>query len=195
MPAPMSARALSVPPSGFAIVWPATAFLISILLLEPPRRWWLYAAAIVPAHFHLASILQPEAPFVVVLTQVGGNLLLAAATVAAVDRAMQKPRDFDSFRSVLMFVLVAGLAVPALVNALILSVHLATGWTDNFRQSWAAMDDRRHLPDDHHPAAGGAGGERRPDRPAAGLAPGAARAGRRSQACCSRWASSRSAGR
>jgi hypothetical protein len=128
--------ALSVPPSGFAVMWPATAFLISILLLEPPKRWWLYAVVIVPAHFQLATILQPHASAVVVLTQIGGNLALAAATVAAANRAMAKPRDFDSFRSVLLFILIAGLAVPAIVNALILSVHLATGWTDNFWQSW-----------------------------------------------------------
>ena len=128
--------ALSVPPSGFAILWPATAFLISILLVEPPRRWWLYAAVIVPAHFHLAAILQPHAPFVVVLTQIGGNLALAASTAVAVNATMLKPRDFGSFRSVLVFILVAGIAVPAIVNALILSVHLATGWADNFWQSW-----------------------------------------------------------
>src|SRR4029450_5887041 len=88
--------AVSLPPSGFAVFWPATAFLISILLLQPPQPWWLSVAVIVPTHFLLASILQPDAPLVVVLTQIGGNLALAAATVAAANRAMAKPHTFDS---------------------------------------------------------------------------------------------------
>ena len=30
---------LSVPADGFAIIWPARAFLISVLMLLPVRRW------------------------------------------------------------------------------------------------------------------------------------------------------------
>src|SRR5688572_9897246 len=67
---------LSVPPSGFAIIWSATAFLISVLLVTPKRLWWLYLGVVVLAHFHLASIFQPHAPFIVVLTQIAGNFAL-----------------------------------------------------------------------------------------------------------------------
>lgn len=127
---------LSVPPSGFAIIWPATAFLIAALLLLPPRQWWLCAAGVVPAHYLLAAILQPSVPLIVVTTQIAGNLLLAAATVLAVRRWVAKPLLFDTFGSVLRYVLVAGLAVPAVVNALILSVHLGTGWIQDFWLAW-----------------------------------------------------------
>ena len=64
---------LSVPPSGFAIIWPATAFLISVLLVVPSRMWWPHIAVVVLVHFHLATIYQAHAPFVVVLTQITGN--------------------------------------------------------------------------------------------------------------------------
>jgi integral membrane sensor domain MASE1 len=127
---------LSVPPSGFAIIWPATAFVISVLLVAPARLWWLYLSVVILAHFHLATIFQPGAPSVVVLTQIGGNIALAISTVLAVQYATRKPALFDTFRSVVIFVIVAGVAVPAVVNALILSLHLASGWTSNLPQAW-----------------------------------------------------------
>ena len=37
---------LSVPADGFAILWPARAFLIAALLLLPVRQWWCVAAVI-----------------------------------------------------------------------------------------------------------------------------------------------------
>lgn len=127
---------LSVPPSGFAIIWPATAFLISVMLILPPARWGWCAAGIVPVHFLLAGLLQPSAPLVVVATQVAGNLSLAAATVLAVRRWIAPQASFDTFRSVSLFIVIAGLAVPAVVNALVLSIHLATGWIDDLGTSW-----------------------------------------------------------
>ncbi|HEU4651752.1 MAG TPA: hypothetical protein VFS49_10095, partial [Croceibacterium sp.] len=74
---------ISVPPDGFALIWPATAFLIAALMILPPRAWWS-AAAVVPTHFVLAALAQPDAPVAVVATQIGGNLALAFATVVAI---------------------------------------------------------------------------------------------------------------
>src|SRR5262245_42767636 len=68
---------LSVPPSGFAIIWPATAFLTAVLLLTPARQWWIYPLTVVPTHFALVAIFEPM-PFAVGLTQIAGNFLLAA---------------------------------------------------------------------------------------------------------------------
>ncbi|HEX5007018.1 MAG TPA: ATP-binding protein, partial [Hyphomonadaceae bacterium] len=65
-----------------------------------------------------------------------GNLALAISTVAAVQFATHKPMLFDGFRPVLIFVVVAAIVTPAVVNALILLVHLATGWTKNFWFAW-----------------------------------------------------------
>jgi integral membrane sensor domain MASE1 len=126
---------LSVPPDGFAIIWPATALLIGVLLILPQREWWCIAG-VIPAHFLLALALQPDAPFVVVATQIAGNLALAFATVIAIRKVIGPEPRFDTFVSVLKFVLVAGLAVPTVVNAAILTTHLATGWSDNLWVSW-----------------------------------------------------------
>jgi signal transduction histidine kinase len=128
---------LSVPPSGFAIIWPATAFLISVLLLMPPHSWWLYLLAIVPTHFHMAySFQQAVAPLVVVLCQLTGNFSLAIVTTLVVQNKNTLPVGFDSFQSLLRFVLLGGLAVPAVMNALILALFLWVGWSSDFWLSW-----------------------------------------------------------
>lgn len=127
---------LSLPPSGFAVIWPATPFLIAMLLVLPQRLWWLCAATVVPTHFLMAASLQPGAPFVVALTQIGGNFLFAGATVAAIGKAKLRDGLFESIRSMALFILVAGLAVPAIVTSLVLPIHMATGWTDDFGLAW-----------------------------------------------------------
>jgi len=127
---------LSVPPSGFAIIWPATAFLISVMMLLPARRWWLCVVGVVPAHVLMAAELQPLAPPIVVTTQVAGNLLLAVATVFALHAGLGTSRPFRSFRSMVVFIALAALAVPAIVDALVLGVHVATGWASDFWLSW-----------------------------------------------------------
>jgi PAS domain S-box-containing protein len=126
---------LSVPPSGFAIIWPATAFLVGVLLLAPVRSWWIYLLAAVPTHFHMIGSFQ-DVPVLVGVTQISGNISLAAITAFAVRSAHATPLRFDRFHEVLKFVLVAGVAVPAVVNAAILSLHLQTGWANDFWLSW-----------------------------------------------------------
>ena len=127
---------LSVPPSDFAIIWPTTAFLTGVLLLTPVRDWWTYGPGLVLAHLLLWSNTQPAAPLVVALTQVGGNLLLAVATALAVRRLGGGRAQFDTFRGALAFILVAGLAAPAVINAMVLGVHVLTGWAHGFWLSW-----------------------------------------------------------
>jgi hypothetical protein len=48
--------ALSVPPSSFYIIWPATAFLMSVFLILPTNRWWLCAVGVIPAHYLAATL-------------------------------------------------------------------------------------------------------------------------------------------
>jgi integral membrane sensor domain MASE1 len=128
--------ALSVPPSGFAIIWPATSFLTSVLLLTPPRHWWLYLLAVVPAHLQMVHFHNADVPFIVILCQIAGNFTLAVAT-ALVSRALiEQPLRFDSFQSLLKFILLGCLIVPACVNALILGGHLWSGWATDFWTSW-----------------------------------------------------------
>ena len=128
---------LSVAPSRFAIIWPATAFLVTILILSPIRRWWLYLLPVVPVHLHMAYLFQSaELPLTVVITQLTGNFTLAAITALVVRNTTEQPLRFDTFQGVLTFILLAGLAVPGIVNALILCLHLWTGWATDFWLVW-----------------------------------------------------------
>src|SRR5262245_50745830 len=103
----------SVPPNGFAIIWPATPVLVSMLLLTSARPWWVYLLAVVPAHFHLAYHFQDSnLPFVVVLCQLIGNFSLAVITALAVRATGEVPLRFDSLQSLLGFILLAAVAVP-----------------------------------------------------------------------------------
>jgi PAS domain S-box-containing protein len=126
---------LSVPPSGFAIIWPATALLIAVFVILPPRAWWLCVIGVVPTHFYLVA-QNSDAPLIVMITQIAGNLGLAAATALALRAASKEPFRIDTFGEVLRFILIAAIAVPAIGNALILCLHLMTGWTDTFWLSW-----------------------------------------------------------
>ena len=122
-----------VAPSGFAIFWPATTFLTGVLLLTPVRYWWTYLLGVIPAHFHLAFNFDTRgATIALAATQIAGNLTMAVATAAALLRASGGPPRFDSFRSTLVFILVAAIAVPAVVSVLIIGVHVQTGRAEDF---------------------------------------------------------------
>jgi signal transduction histidine kinase len=126
---------LSVPPSGFAIIWPTAAFLVGLLLLTPVRDWWTIAPAVVIAHLALAGLRDPAPPEVVLLVQAGGNIVRAVLTALAVMRISGGRPKFDTFRDTLAFILVA-VAVPAVVDTVTLGLHLLIGWTQDFGLSW-----------------------------------------------------------
>lgn len=128
---------LSVPPSGYAIIWPATAFLVGVLLLTPVRYWWTYLLGVVPAHLLLVDVFQhPPTPPLLAAFQIAGNAALATINALAVRRTNRGPLRFDSFRNMLVFIVVASLAIPSLVNAVALSLQLAAGWTQDLWLAW-----------------------------------------------------------
>jgi hypothetical protein len=113
---------------AIAIIWPATAFLVAVLILSPTRDWSPHLLAVIPAHFHMVYHFQnADLPSIVILTQLTGNLSLAVITALVVRTTSETPLRLESFQSLLRFILVAGLAVPGVVNALILCLHLGTG--------------------------------------------------------------------
>jgi signal transduction histidine kinase len=129
--------ALSVPPSGFAIFWPATSILTAAFIVTPRRLWWTYPLGVVPAHFlMLAYVEHASIPLVVALTQLVGNFSIAAVTATVLQRASKGAPRFDSFRGVLLFIILADVVVPAVLDPVILAAHLATGWAHDF---WLAV--------------------------------------------------------
>jgi PAS domain S-box-containing protein len=135
------------PPSGIATIWPSTAVLLAALLLTPPRYWWLYLLAVVPAHLHLTGTFQsltanfrsPAVPLLVTLIQVGSNDVLAVLAALAVRFVIGAPPRFDNLRDMVAFVLLAGIAATVLACVLAASLFVLTGWTTDF---WLAFRQR-----------------------------------------------------
>jgi signal transduction histidine kinase len=129
---------LHVPPSSNAIVWLATAFLAGVFFLTPARVWWTFLLGLVPVHLYLVEHINARQPsLVVALTQIAGNVALAAAMVLVMRRVAKSPTPrFDTFQAMLTYILIGGVAVTASVSALIVSVHQMTGWSEDFWLSW-----------------------------------------------------------
>jgi integral membrane sensor domain MASE1 len=128
---------LGFPPSGIAAIWPATAVLLAAVLLAPPRYWWLYLLGAVPTHLHLVANFQvPEVPFVVMLCQVGSNILHALIAALALRFVIGTPPRLDSLRNMAAFILLAGVAATAAACVVAVWLFLLTGWAADFWLAW-----------------------------------------------------------
>jgi two-component system, LuxR family, sensor kinase FixL len=128
--------ALRFPPLGISIIWPSNAILLAALLLAPARTWWVYLLAALPTHLHLVTHFQPGVPMVTMLGQFAGNAAQAVVAAAAVRRLVGAPPRLDSLREMALFVLLAGIAAPAVASALAVSFFLLTGWATEFWTTW-----------------------------------------------------------
>ena len=126
-----------LPPSGIGAIWPSTAILLAALLLAPPRYWWMYLLGVVPAHLHVVASFQlPEVPFVVMLCQVGSNILLAVLAAFALRSLIGAPPKLDSLRNMAAFILLAGVLATAVASAVAVWLFLLTGWAADFWLVW-----------------------------------------------------------
>ncbi len=127
---------LGLPPSGIGATWPPTAILLAALLLAPPRYWWMYLLGVVPAHLHVVASFQlPEVPFVVMLCQVGSNILLAVLAALALRPLIGAPPQLGNHRNMGAFILL-GVLATAVASAVAVWLFLLTGWAADFWQVW-----------------------------------------------------------
>ena len=128
--------ALMFPASPIAIIWLPNAILLAALLLTPARTWWVYLLAAIPTHLHLVTHFQPSVPLVTMLCQVFGNIIQAVIAALAVRRFAGAPPRFDNLQSMIAFILLAAIAAPCVVAALIAYLFLITGWVADFWMAW-----------------------------------------------------------
>ena len=83
------------------VVWPATALLMSALLLMPRSTWWAVLAVTAVAH---AAAVGNEMPFWRVLWQIVGLSVLAVTATEAL-RRIGTPLDFSGRRQVVVFII------------------------------------------------------------------------------------------
>jgi PAS domain S-box-containing protein len=130
------ALALRLEPGGISTIWLPHGVLLAALLLTPVRLWWLHLAALLPVHLHLVSHFQGPVPFMVMLTQFGGNAAQAMLGAIVVQRLVGAPPRLGEFRHMTVF-LVLGVILPlAVVSALVAGAFFLTGWVDNFWLAW-----------------------------------------------------------
>jgi PAS domain S-box-containing protein len=110
-------------------LWPPNAILMAVLLLTPPRSWWIVLAAVFPAH------LLVELPSGIPLPTVMGWFVTNVAEAilgAALLRPYMTTPFFGSVRQVTLFVLFAGILAPLATSFLDAAVVVGTGWSNGY---------------------------------------------------------------
>jgi signal transduction histidine kinase len=131
--------ALRFPPSGIATIWPSTAILLGVLLLTPPRTWWVYLLAAIPTHLHLVAYFQPGVPIPVQFVQVGANCVHSVVGALLFRGVSGKPARFDTLGRMSAWVLLAAILSTVIACALAVALLVATNWATDF---WLALRQR-----------------------------------------------------
>ena len=96
----------------FAPFWPPNIILFYALLMTPPRRWWMYIAAVFPAH--VAAEIGVGMPPVQYLVAFATNCAVAILSAYGVRRFMVGPDWFGTLRQAGTYVLITVIVSPAL---------------------------------------------------------------------------------
>jgi PAS domain S-box-containing protein len=127
--------ALTAVPQPVSTLWPPNAILLAALLLAPVRWWPGILLAAFPAH--LAVELGSGVPLSMVLSWFVSNSAEALIGAAGVRRFSDRPVQFDTFRQVGIFVVLAAILAPFLSSFLDAAFVEWNGWgTDSYWQVW-----------------------------------------------------------
>jgi signal transduction histidine kinase/integral membrane sensor domain MASE1 len=94
---------LRFPSSTPSVIWPPNSILTATLLMAPPRRWWIYLLAALPAH--LAAELPAAWPMPLVLGLFATNCSEALVAAVCVRSLSDSPARLDTLRRVVVFIL------------------------------------------------------------------------------------------
>jgi signal transduction histidine kinase len=101
---------LRFPPATTSILWPPNAILTSALLLSPPRRWWLFLAAVFPVH--VVVELHFGFPLPLILALFVTNCLEALIGAGLAHRLSSAPARFDTLGRAALFLFSVVLVAP-----------------------------------------------------------------------------------
>jgi PAS domain S-box-containing protein len=119
------------------LFWPPNVILLAALLITPVRWWWSCSLTAFAAHL-LAHAQLGLAPAVMALpVQFAGNLLQAVLAAFTLRRLSNPPWRVDTLRSMIAVIVVAGVAAPALVSALVIYVYVWAGWMQDYASAWS----------------------------------------------------------
>ena len=126
--------ALRFPASGISFFWPPTAVLTAALLVVPFNTWPILLASSFLGH--AIAHWQDGIPIAAWPIQYFGNASQAALAAWLLRRYSVTPCAFGSARSVLEFILGAGVLAPAAASLIPAYVYVSLGWAANFPQAW-----------------------------------------------------------
>ena len=123
---------------AIVVLSPQHGVLLALLMLTRPERWWLIAAAVVPAH--LAACWSTGLPLWQLAWQGGFSFILATGITTALRVLLGERSPFDDLRDYSLYVLTAVVAGPALLTMLAPNVLLSllTGTMDLAVADWQA---------------------------------------------------------
>jgi PAS domain S-box-containing protein len=118
------------PGARISALWFPNAILLAALLLARRRDWWIYLAAVLPAH--LLVVLLLGVPMERAVIGYLGNCATAAVGALALLAFVPGIRRIDSLRSAAAFVLLAGVMAPLCTSLLVAAAAVVIGISTTF---------------------------------------------------------------
>ena len=108
---------LRIPPATPSVIWPPNAIMTAVLLLVPPRRWWLVLLPVLPVH--VAVQLPTGWPPSLVLALFFTNCIEAVVAAGTIWFLSDAPPRFDSPRrlATFFFAVVAATLISGCLDA------------------------------------------------------------------------------
>lgn len=122
-------EALAFPSAPVSALWAPNALLLTALLLAPPRRWWIYLAAVLPVHV-LAQA--SGTPWVQIGLQYVFNCAEALIGAAALVRLRGSRLELGQLGAMTNLVLIGGIAAPLITSVAMATAFVALGLTGDF---------------------------------------------------------------
>jgi signal transduction histidine kinase len=117
-----------------ATFWPPNAILLAAFLLAPPRIWWAFLLAVLPAH--LLIQLRTGIPLLSSLGWFVGNTGEALMGAACVRYFSKGKALFDSVRGLTIFLVFGVLLSPLVTSFLDAASTVLTGLGSNYWMLW-----------------------------------------------------------
>jgi signal transduction histidine kinase len=106
--------------------WPPNAILLATLLLTPPRAWWMFILAALPAH--MFAQLQTGVPVGTAVAWFVTNCIEALIGAYCISKLSGSVKRLDGVRGVLLFVIFGVLFAPLATSFLDAAAVVTTGW-------------------------------------------------------------------
>ena len=130
--------------STLALLWPANALVVAMLVLSPKRHWWVYMVAIIPPH--ILALYPYHISFWWMMYQLVYNSALAIPCAAILQNFGEEALHFEKLNDVIRF-LTLSIFVPGVVSLAVIypvvrlapsSVLSAHHWSSDLIDVWTS---------------------------------------------------------